>query len=215
MPTHIEGLTMGHKNELVCGVGVNDAGYAVCNTVRVGGRSKNLWICPFYRAWTGMLERSYSAKFQARHPTYIGCTVDTAWHLFSTFKEWMSRQDHEGKHLDKDILVAGNKIYSAETCAFVSKAINTFIVDSRAIRGDWPIGVSWHKGRQRFVAQCRDPFTGQHKFLGYFVSSDLAHEAWRAHKHQIALVYADQQNDQRVAASLRARYANPSFAKAA
>ncbi len=37
MPTHIEGLTMGHKNELVCGVGVNDAGYAVCNTVRVGG----------------------------------------------------------------------------------------------------------------------------------------------------------------------------------
>lgn len=137
---------MGHKNELVCGVGMNDAGYSVCNTVRVGGRSKNLWICPFYRAWTGMLERSYSAKFQARHPTYIGCTVDPTWHLFSTFKEWMSRQDHEGKHLDKDILVSGNKIYSAETCAFVSRAINTFIVDSRAIRGDWPIGVSWNKG---------------------------------------------------------------------
>ncbi len=49
----------------------------------------------------------------------------------------------------------------------------------------------------------RYPFTGQHKFLGYFVSSDLAHEAWRAHKHQIALVYADQQPDQRIAAALR------------
>jgi len=39
----------------------------------------------------------------------------------------MERQDWEGKHLDKDILIPGNKIYSPDRCIFVSSLINLLI----------------------------------------------------------------------------------------
>jgi len=200
---------------LIYEVGVNDADYPLFITRADGGSRKSMWICPFYRVWTGMLERCYSEKFQLRNPTYQGCSVAPAWLSFSTFRAWMAQQDHSNKHLDKDIIRPGNKVYSPETCVFVTPELNKFVIDSGATRGEWPVGVAWHKAREKFVAQCRDPFTGKHKFLGYFTDSEMAHEAWRAHKHKIALVYAEQQSDLRVAAALRTRYASPSSEQAA
>ncbi|MCX2692287.1 hypothetical protein OO256_16150, partial [Pseudomonas sp. DCB_CB] len=101
----------------------------------------------------------------------------------------------------------GDSVYSPDTCAFIPPDLNRFMVDSQAIRGDLPIGVSWHKARQRFVAQCRNPFTGRHEFLGYHTSASEAHQAWREHKHRIAIAYAETQSDHRIAAALRTRYA--------
>lgn len=198
---------MSKALKLVYGFGVNDADYRICVTETVGGRRRSAWICPFYRAWTGILERCYSEKFQTRNPTYRGCSTSSVWLAFSAFRVWMSTQDHKGKHLDKDLLVPGNKVYSPSTCAFISPDLNRFMVDSQALRGDLPIGVSWHKARQRFVAQCRNPFTGRHEFLGYHASAAEAHEAWREHKHQIAIAYANAELDPRIAAALRSRYA--------
>ena len=40
------------------------------------------------------------------------------------FKEWFDENYVEGWHLDKDILVKGNKVYSSETCCFVPNEIN-------------------------------------------------------------------------------------------
>ncbi|MGE8458154.1 MAG: hypothetical protein ACN6OY_16485 [Pseudomonas alloputida] len=198
---------MSKALKLVYGVGANDADYQVCLTETVGGRRRSVWTCPFYKAWTGMLERCYSEKFQIRNPTYHDCSASSDWFIFSSFKAWMSTQDHEGKHLDKDLLVPGNKVYSPNTCAFIPPDLNRFMVDSQAIRGDLPIGVSWHKARQRFVAQCRNPFTGRHEFLGYHASASEAHQAWREHKYRIAIAYAETQSDPRIAAALRTRYA--------
>jgi hypothetical protein len=200
---------------LIYGIGVNDAAYPLFITQAAGGSRKTMWVCPFYRVWTGMLERCYSEKFQVRNPTYQGCSVAPAWLSFSAFRAWMAQQDHSGKHLDKDILHMGNKVYSPETCVFVTPDVNKFVIESGAIRGEWPVGVAWHKAREKFVAQCRDPFIGKHKFLGYFISSESAHEAWREHKHQIALAYAELQADQRVAVALRIRYSKPLIATAA
>lgn len=90
---------------------------------------------------------------------------------------------------------------------FIPPDLNRLMVDSQAIRGDLPIGVSWHKARQRFVAQCRNPCTGRHEFLGYHTSASEAHQAWREHKHQIAIAHAETQSDPRIAAALRTRYA--------
>ena len=122
--------------KLVCGVGVNDANYTVHPTVN----GKRIW-CEFYHTWNSMLQRCYSEKFLVRYPTYIGCTVCEEWKSFMNFKEWMAVQDWESKHLDKDISVTGNKIYSPETCMFVSQEVNNLLTDHGAARGALPLGV--------------------------------------------------------------------------
>jgi hypothetical protein len=119
----------------------------------------------------------------------------------------MLLQEHEGNHLDKDLLFPGNKIYSPETCSFISPWLNNFLTESGASRGEWPIGVSWKKSDGKFVAQCRDHLAGERYRLGSFDSPELAHKAWRECKHRIAMTYADLQTDPRVSQALRTRYA--------
>lgn len=191
---------MRKRNKLCHGVGVNDASYEVAKSV--GGKKL---LCPFYSKWRGMIKRCYSAKCQARHQAYIGCSVSSEWLIFSNFKAWMEKQDWQGKELDKDILITGNKVYSAEACCFVDGATNRFIEDSRATRGKYQIGVSMHLCGL-FVAQCRDNLVGDNGYLGLFPSEHQAHLAWKARKHELACKLADLQSDQRVAEALRARY---------
>ena len=74
--------------------------------------------------WSGMLQRCYSAKCQQRHPTYRGCTVAAEWHNFRNFEQWFDDNYKPGLHLDKDIRIPGNKVYSPKTCSFVSRAEN-------------------------------------------------------------------------------------------
>lgn len=192
---------MRKKTKLVCGVGVNDADYPV--TSAIGGKRVN---CPFYQTWKDMLVRCYSKKKQEKHPTYIGCTVHTEWLVFSAFKAWMIKQDWQDNQLDKDLLIAGNKVYSPDTCVFVSKATNVFLNDRAAMRGDWPIGVHLDKEKGKFKSQCNNPFTKKYEYLGLFNCPDAAHLAWRKRKNQLALQLADIQTDDRVAAALIVRY---------
>lgn len=108
------------QKKLIYGVGINDAGYAVMKREEAGyvdGKRKRklVWACPYFRAWSSMLSRCYSTKWHERYPTYKGCTVSKEWHTFSNFRAWMVTQDWEGKSLDKDLLIEGNKIYSADT----------------------------------------------------------------------------------------------------
>ena len=192
---------MGKVNKLVHGVGVNDADYVVNPTIN----GKIVW-CPFYRYWVNMLKRCYSVKFQARRPTYVGCYVCVEWLTFSKFKSWMETQDWQGKQLDKDLLVSGNKVYSPDTCAFVDKETNLFATDRGAARGEWHIGVNFHKPTGKFQALCRNPFTRKKEYLGLFIYPDEAHQAWKKRKHELACQLADLQTDERVAKALRVRY---------
>lgn len=193
----------------VYGVGLNDADYSVTlvektSTTGVGRSSVTIGQCPIYEAWKGMLRRCYSKKLHAINPTYIGCSVASEWLSFSVFRAWMAKQSWEGSQLDKDILIPGNKVYSPETCVFVSRELNSFMTDSGSARGQLPIGVDWHLGK--FRANCNNPFSGAKEHLGYFADPNKAHEAWRARKHELACQYADMQTDPRVAAALRSRY---------
>lgn len=205
-------MEMAKKIKPVCGIGINDVDYPVSLYAIVCGRKKQVWICPLYRAWKDMLVRCYSEKHHASQPTYIGCSANTEWHSFSKFRAWMLTQDHEGKHLDKDILSPGNKVYGPDTCVFVSQELNTFLTDSAAARGKWPIGVHWSKKTGKLEAGCGNPFTRngllkKNDFLGYFDCPNAAHEAWRQRKHEHACRYADMQTDPRIAQALRTRYA--------
>ena len=183
------------------GVGINDADYQVRPTIN-GKRV----TCKFYMKWYSMLSRCYSGKVKQAHPTYAECTSCHEWLTFSNFKKWMESQDWQGKEIDKDILFPGNKVYSPERCVFVDSRTNSFIIDSRASRGEWPIGVNWHRHNEKFHTHCRNPFIDKQEYIGEFDCPQKAHEAWRKRKHQLALQLADLQTDDRVAAALRIRY---------
>lgn len=194
------------RKGVVSGVGVNDAGYSVLVKERINGKYVVVWRCPHYLVWSNLLQRCYGPSRHKYSHTYAGCTVADEWLTFSKFKAWMELQPWEGNQLDKDILIPGNKIYSKETCIFVPGWINSFISNSQASRGIWPLGVSWNKGKNRFQAHCSDPFNKKHVRLGYYDNPQEAHEAWRACKHEHACRYADMQIDQRLSDALRKKY---------
>jgi hypothetical protein len=118
----------------------------------------------------------------------------------------MQGQDWEGKQLDKDLLIVGNKLYSPETCVFVSKITNTFTIDCGASRGEWPIGVNFDKHRGKLKVRCCNPFSKKAEHIGLFTCKNKAYEAWKNRKHELACQLADLQTDERVAAALRSRY---------
>ena len=198
--------------KLVYGVGINDADYVVkkMETIEVNGvlKQRLVWECPYYRAWKDMLTRCYSSKYQERNPTYKGCSVSEEWLRFSNFRRWLESQDWEGLQLDKDLLFAGNKVYSKETCVFVSGMVNSFTIDRGASRGEWGIGVNWDKKKGKFKSRCCNPFTKKQEHLGIFTCELEAHQAWLKRKLELAYLLAEEQTDERVGKALIERYTN-------
>lgn len=184
------------KSKLVHGVGVNDADHAV-QPVGPDGKQRR---CPYYKIWSDMLRRAYCQKYHATHPTYIGVTVCEEWHSFMAFRAWMMTQDWEGKQLDKDIIVPGNKVYSPATCAFVSQEINSLLNERAAARGEFPVGVNLKKSKGRFQARVSE--NGKRRHLGSFTTPEAAHRAWRKEKVRIVRHAARECDDPRVSAGL-------------
>ena len=204
------------QKKLIYGVGINDVDYVVAKFEflgRVDGKQKKkaLWRCPYHQAWVSMLTRCYSTKLQERSPTYRGCSVSEEWLTFSNFKSWMEKQGFEGKHLDKDLLFEDNKVYSAETCVFVTPLVNTFTTETKASQGGWMVGVCLDKALEKFVAQCRNPFTKKNEYLGLFTNEQQAHDAWLKRKLELAHELAAIQTDQRIAKALIDRYSKPRY----
>ena len=190
------------RNKLVYGVGFNDADYLVKPTLN--GKSVS---CPFYRVWVDMLGRCYCDKIKAKRPTYAECRVCDDWLVFSKFKSWMEMQNWEGRSLDKDIIVVGNKLYAPDMCAFVDQATNSFVHDGGCRSGDLLIGAYWDNQQKKFMAQCCNTIKKKREYLGRFTSELDAHIAWKKRKHELACQLADMQTDERVAKALRQRYA--------
>jgi hypothetical protein len=139
-----------------------------------------------YKAWGSMLMRCYCQKYSERQPTYRGCKVDEVWHNFQNFAKWYEHNYRDGYQLDKDLLVVGNRTYSADTCVFVPSSINSFTSDHAASRGDHPLGVHYVKSFNRYVAQCNIG-GGRREYLGCFTNPELAHMVWRDRKLSLAL----------------------------
>lgn len=75
------------------------------------------------RNWLAMMRRCYDPK-NNRNKSYSDCSVCDEWKAFSVFERWYSQNYVEGWHLDKDILVKGNREYSPDKCCFVPNEIN-------------------------------------------------------------------------------------------
>lgn len=176
--------------KLVHGIGVNDANYKIEYTTK---ENKKI-LCPYYKVWLGMLTRCYSAKFLVKHPTYKECTVCSSWLVFSNFRTWMEQQDYEGKCLDKDLLVKGNKTYSPSTCIFVTNAINNLLTNCRF--GSISTGACWDKQRGMFLSSCR--VESKNIRIGFFLTEKEASAAYIVFKQQHIISIANQQTDIRL-----------------
>ena len=190
-----------YRRRPIYGIGINDADYVTQKIVN--GKTVT---CPFYQTWKGMMTRCYSEKYQEKYPTYKGCSVCEEWLTFCNFKAWMEKQYWYMMELDKDLLVRGNKLYSPETCIFISNELNQFTVKGDASRGNYPIGVYFHKKAGKLVAQCRNPFTEKREHLGLFDCPNEAYEAWKIRKHEHALTWSSKVEDPRLKQALQTRY---------
>ena len=194
---------MGGKRSLVYGVGVNDW----VGVIHVGG--KKIWE---YYLWQSMLKRCFSEKFKQKQPTYVGVICCDDWLSMTKFIEDISVMKGcglDGWELDKDILLKGNKLYSKDTCCFVPAEVNLLLVKSDKIRGEWPIGVYFHKASGKFMAYIK--INGKRKFLGYFTTPEEAFQAYKTAKEaQIKVVANKWQHlpDERVYLALMAYEVN-------
>lgn len=127
------------RRRIIYGVAVNDT-YEDTHT-------------PAFAKWYNMVRRCYDKKYHAGKPTYSKATVCEEWKLFSNFKKWFDVNHIEGYHLDKDILVKGNTIYSPDTCCFVPNEINVLLTKSDGHRGNLPLGVKLGKSKKRYEAR--------------------------------------------------------------
>jgi len=150
-----------------------------------------------YKAWYSMLRRCYSATKDVKFKAYEGCTVSDTFKMYSNFKKWCHSQvgfNNIGWHLDKDLLVKGNKVYSPETCCFLPPEINILIVCNKTDRGTLPIGVTQHRKCKNYQAQLR--MHGKVTYLGMFKTPEEAFQAYKQAKEsyikEVALKYKDQ-----------------------
>lgn len=140
-------------------------------------------IIPTYNLWFGMMTRAYNPKYHAEKPTYKDVEVCDEWLHYKNFKNWCEGQvgfGVKGFNLDKDILRKGNKVYGPDVCVFVPAEINSQLTKANATRGEYPIGVSWHNGHEKFMACLRANCKTKH--LGYFHKPEDAFFAYKAAK---------------------------------
>ena len=137
-----------------------------------------------YTLWKNMLERCYSDTYKKKHPTYKDCEVSENFKSFEYFYEWCHSQigfSNQGWHLDKDLLTEGNKVYSENICVFIPSEINKVLVKREALRGEYLIGVSWHKKGKAFVATVNKN-KGKREHLGSFTTEIEAFNAYKQAK---------------------------------
>lgn len=171
--------------KLVCGHGFNDGKYPTkVNSIRLRQ----------YSIWRSVLYRCFNEKHHIKNPSYSLCSVSDNFKNYSYFYEWYSlnnKNQSKLMHLDKDLLIKGNKIYSEDTCLFLPQEINGTIHNKDSCRGKYPIGVYWATRIGKFGSCVR--FKGKNQALGYFDNEIDAFNAYKEAKEfrikQLADIY--------------------------
>lgn len=172
-------------------------------TTRGNGRDSKL-----VARWSGMLRRCYGDHSTTKWARYSDCTVDERFWKFQDFAEWAVNQigsDMPGWHMDKDILVKGNRVYGPDTCCFVPADINYLFVSGKGCRGQFPVGVNVKNGADGFTAMVSE--NGKNVLIGVYPTIKQAFTAYKTRKEKRIKEMADRFKDQidpRVHAALHA-----------
>ena len=178
------------KNLTVFGVGYNSGAISHSNGVALKS----------YKIWISMLQRCYSERFKEIYKysdDYDGVTVCDEWKDYKNFKKWYEDNYYEVEgeriHLDKDILVKGNKIYSPDTCIFVPEKINVLFTKRDSKRGKSVIGTTPKNGKYAVYCHMINPKTGKSKqeFLGCYETQEKAFEIYKYYKEKNIKEVAD------------------------
>jgi len=179
--------------KLVQGIGFNEK---VCTRLNNGKQLKE------YALWGSMLLRC-TQKYWDKKPTYAGTACSENFKSFSFFFNWCQNQvgfgntddDNISWHLDKDILIKGNKVYSEDNCVFVPSRINSLLIKHESSRGGFPIGVSLYKRTNKYSSQATVG-KGIQKHLGYYDTPYEAFVAYKTFKEQFIKEVADEHKEQ-------------------
>ncbi|ELI5880902.1 hypothetical protein RRL34_002601 [Vibrio parahaemolyticus] len=84
-----------------------------------------------YSTWNSMIQRAHSADWQQKYPSYADVRVCDEWQRASEFEKWFDANYVEGWQLDKDLFseTGHGVLYSAETCVFLPREINIFLMN--------------------------------------------------------------------------------------
>ena len=173
---------------LVYGIGLNSF-----TKIRERGGS----FVKTYDVWRQTIFRCTDVGSE-KYPAYIGCTISDNFKSFNYFYEWCQKQvgfnsrDENGRlyQIDKDILIKRNKLYSEDTCVFVPSKINSLLARRYNGRGNYPIGVSFHKHVKKFQARC-SMGNSVEKHLGYFETKEQAFLAYKTFKESFIKYQAE------------------------
>lgn len=178
-------------NKIIQGVGINDF-YENVTTKRVNNKE--------YSLWTSMLLRCYSKN---QMETYEGCTVSDKFKSYTFFYKWCNNQagfnikDEQSRcwHLDKDLLVKGNKLYSEDTCVFIPQRINALLTKRQNLRGEHPIGTSLNRKSGKFQANCKNG-DGRLIYLGLHTTPKEAFLVYKTFKESLIKEVANRYKEQ-------------------
>lgn len=161
--------------------------------------------------WNNMRNRCNPDNVWNKDSPYSSCRLGQSFLKYHDFVEWHIRQigfdlNYE---IDKDILVEGNKTYSASTCILVPHGLNTFFIKHPDKNG-LPFGVSFHKASGKFRATLTSFKKSKH--LGLFLTKEEAYKAYMDGKSIEARIWHNQLSsgsiviDPRVIVALEKRF---------
>jgi len=182
----LNGQVSSLYDKTVLGIGYFGKGKYKCS-INVERKSK---VTSAYQCWSNMLHRCYDNKLHKKRPTYKDCIVLEEWLNFQKFAKWHEENYYqvgeEEMHLDKDILVKGNKVYSPETCIFVPIRINSLFKTNNS--SNLPIGISTKL--LKYAANCRDENLNN-TYLGIFETIEEAFNVYKLHKEKVIKLIAE------------------------
>lgn len=141
--------------------------------------------CPYFIRWRNMFDRCYNENRSDRNLSYSSCEVCEDWYSFKSFRDWMTGQNWQDKHLDKDLIVKGNKIYHPSRCLLIDRELNMFLSNISNYKG-----YTKAKNRKKKY-RVQISVNGKNNYVDSFYTKEEAIECYKDAKRKLIQEWAN------------------------